>query len=246
MAAGSADEGGARGGFELIETTGAEAFATWQELRAAGRGYPVVFGSGEEIDAFEELRGSLDAEDAGGVPDFVAETLAAAAELAIPAALIELYDAEFGDDPPPLGKWPEPEPETESGADAEPPRKLVVATDPGSDEPFAKVYIGLFPTDDWTTIPAYLRWGGGFCPSAEYHVATLRRWRDSHGAELVSLSRDTMELRVATRPQTRRQALALAREQYVYCPDLVIQGHQTLRALAGDLLLADWWFFWWD
>jgi hypothetical protein len=110
-----------------------------------------------------------------------------------------------------------------------------------------KVHIALIPTDDWTTIPAHLQWGGwNACPHPEFHVAALRSWRDRFGAELVGLSRDTLELRVSRRPQTREAALELAREQYAYCNDIVDQGVGTLSVLAADLMADPWWFFWWD
>jgi Domain of unknown function (DUF4253) len=55
-----------------------------------------------------------------------------------------------------------------------------------------------------------------------------------------------MNLRVTRRPQTRSDALALAREQYMYCPDNVDQGLGTLNAFAAHLMANPWWDFWWD
>lgn len=145
---------------------------------------------------------------------------------------------ERGPREPPVGRWPI-WPESSPG--------LSVAKDTLSGKPAAKVYIGLAPTDDWTTIPAYLRWGGwNDCPAAEYHVAAMRTWRDRYGAELIGMSSDTLDIRVATKPKTRQEALALARDQYVYCTDIIDQGLQTYSALAASLMANDWWFFWWD
>jgi Domain of unknown function (DUF4253) len=45
---------------------------------------------------------------------------------------------------------------------------------------------------------------------------------------------------------TRKDALDLAREQYIYCSDIVSQGTGTLEALAAGLLGGTAWFFWWD
>jgi hypothetical protein len=53
-------------------------------------------------------------------------------------------------------------------------------------------------------------------------------------------------LRVARRPATREAALELAREQYLYCNDIVDQGTGSLSGLAASLTTDDWWFFWWD
>jgi hypothetical protein len=139
---------------------------------------------------------------------------------------------------PALGEWPvKPEPSV----------GLTVVRDILTGKPLPKVYVGMAPTDDWTTIPAYLRWGGwNECPAAEYHVAAMRGWRDRYGAELVGMSDDTINLRVASRPKTREEALALAREHYIYCADIIDQGFPSYSALAAYLMANDWWYFWWD
>jgi hypothetical protein len=64
--------------------------------------------------------------------------------------------------------------------------------------------------------------------------------------ELVGLSFDVTNLQTAKRPETREVALALAREQYTYCNDIIDQGTDTLSALAATLMVSDWWYFWWD
>ena len=92
-----------------------------------------------------------------------------------------------------------------------------------------------------------MKWGGwNDCPSAEYHVAALKAWHDRYGAELVGLSGDVMNLHVTRRPGSREAALDLAREQYLYCADIVDQGVETLSALAATLMANSWWYFWWD
>ncbi|WP_246770813.1 DUF4253 domain-containing protein [Taklimakanibacter albus] len=139
---------------------------------------------------------------------------------------------------PPLGEWP---------AKPEPSIGLSVARNILTGVPLPKVYVGIAPTGDGTAIPAYLRWGGwNECPAAEYHVAAMRGWRDRYGAELVGMSDDTINLRVASRPKTREEALALAREHYIYCADVIDQGFPSYSALAAYLMANDWWYFWWD
>jgi hypothetical protein len=124
---------------------------------------------------------------------------------------------------------------------------LSVATETLTGAPLEKVQIVILPTDDPSTIPAYLHWGHwNGCPAPEYHIAALRSWRERFGAELVGLSHDVMNVRVQSRPSTREAALELAREQYVYCSDIVDQGVQSLSALAAVLMESDWWYFWWD
>jgi len=137
-----------------------------------------------------------------------------------------------------LGVWPDWPPQSPG---------LTVATDLTGGKPLDKVHIALIPTKDWTEIPAYLRWGGwNDCPGPEYHVAALRSWRDRYGVELIGVSGDSLNLRASRRPATHEEAIALAREQYAYCTDIIEQGAQTLSVLAAQLYYDNWWFFWWD
>nr|WP_299857854.1 DUF4253 domain-containing protein [Sphingomonas bacterium] len=114
-------------------------------------------------------------------------------------------------------------------------------------QPLDKVHILLIPTTESAAVPAYLRWGGwNACPAPEYHVAALRSWHERYGAELVAIGGDVLNLRVTRRPQSRDEALALAREMYVYDEDIVSQGTETFAVLGATLMASDWWFFWWD
>lgn len=269
--------------FELIETTGAEALAGWRELKAAGRGWPVVLVGDHETGFLDDLLAPFGPETPNARPrPSVEEILRAAADIRFPddlarrkkhdgEAALERLRAMLAANPvlplpriialgsesartytraetidamlreprdPPVGDWP---------ASPNPSRALSVVRDVLTGAPVAKVYIGLAPTDDWTAIPAYLHWGRwNACPAAEYHVAAMRVWRDLYGAELVGMSSDRINLRVARKPQTREEALALARSQYIYCPDIIDQGVGTYSALAADLMADEWWGFWWD
>lgn len=268
---------------ELIETTGAQALAKWQELKSAGRGVPVVLAGEDMMHHFGNLLTPFGPNGPKAPPPRpVEDILRAAAEIHFPddlarrkkaetEAAISTLKGELAANPnlqlpqiteqkdgksraysrdqiiaelekpprePPVGRWPL-WPDKSPG--------LTVALDAISGKPAAKAYIGLAPTDDWTTIPAYLRWGGwNDCPAAEYHVAAMRTWRDRYGAELIGMSSDTLNIRVANRPKSRQEALSLAREQYVYCTDLIDQGVQTYSALGASLMANAWWFFWWD
>jgi hypothetical protein len=257
--------------FERLQVAGEQALATWEQLKAAGRGCPVVIGDDDSV-------GLLMANFSPTWPNkiLIAQILAAAATIRHPDGLkalkaqelartrehlrhqlehqtaslprvIEIDSrgrektprgraAEVRDRRPSLGRWP-------SKAEALPP--LSVALDYRG--PKKKVYVALIPTNDWTTIPAHLHYGGwNACPQPEYHIAALRSWRDRYGTELVGLSSDRIDLRVARRPQARQEALDLAREHYVYCNDIVDQGLGTLSKLAACLMANDWWEFWWD
>ncbi len=114
--------------------------------------------------------------------------------------------------------------------------------------PAAGVWIALVPTTSPWEALAHLRFGGwNECPDAEVHVAMQRDWHRRFGAEVVCVSGDTIEFRVAEPPLERDAALQLAREQFVYSGgDLVYQGTETLNALAASLLGAGTWFVWWD
>lgn len=150
----------------------------------------------------------------------------------------ERMAAELDDPEPSVGQWPADTAEDMPG--------LTIALDLNG-KPLDRVHILVLPTMEAATAPAYLRWGGwNACPAPEYHVAALRDWHTRYGAEPVGISGDVINLRVARRPPTRDEALALAREQFLYCEDLVLQGTETFAPLAAGLMRSDWWYFWWD
>jgi len=268
--------------FELVETSGEQALATWQSLKTAGRGVPVVLGGEDSLvrlsdalsagwggqqsaaailSAADRLRYPDDfmahrAQDAANAREALRAIFDEASDDALPkmsetdadgnrreltreeviARVVEEEDESAWS--PPLGEWP-----SETG----PSPGLSVIFDYVASKVFDRVFIALIPTNDWTTVPAHLCWGAwNECPPPEFHVAALRSWRDRYGAELVGLNGDTMNLMVKRRPQTREEALALAREQCAYCADIVDQGVETLSNLAATLMADDWWFFWWD
>jgi hypothetical protein len=225
--------------FEIVETSGENAFAKWKELKAAGRGTPVVVGAdvGNVLEPFHPRWRRRP----------VAECLSAAEAIKFPQDLFKMRRDERAALPadhledeyePPLGEWPTVE---------YPSTGLSIAHDLITREPFPKVCIVLVPTNDSTTILAHLHWGSwNECPAPEYHVAALRHWRDVYGAELVGLGRDTIDLKVMRKPTTRDEAIELARVQYAYCADIIDQGCGSYSVLAAQVLAHDWWFFWWD
>jgi hypothetical protein len=245
--------------FPRIECAGTEALAKWEELKRSGRGTPVVIGDDESIVTMMDQLAPGTGVFPGPRP--ASEILAAAAKIQFPedlhayrraqeeAAVAAVREMQKKDPSialalpgnqtiytPPLGDWPEEAPEM--------PR-LSIAD--GFDKPLPKVSIATIPTTDWTEIPAYLNWGNwNACPPPEYHVAAWRLWRERYGIELVGLSFDTINFRGAHPPQSRDEALALARVQYDYCNDLIEQGAETLSNLASALMASDWWYFWWD
>ncbi|SHH41908.1 protein of unknown function [Jatrophihabitans endophyticus] len=97
-------------------------------------------------------------------------------------------------------------------------------------------------------VPALLSWTGAANAeiSGDEHYAVLRHWHERFGAELVTLGFDTLELSVPRPPVAAVDALAVGREQYAYCPDVVDQGVQTLQALVTGQVVRQSWWFWWD
>lgn len=236
--------------YEVVEASGENALATWEQLKSAGRGTPVVLGGD-----LDNLLIPFDPRQRARLTP-VPEILAAASAIKFPDDLLKfrqdehaavmavlskmnpsvsLEDEEYK---PPLGEWP---------AEASASPGLSVAYDFRTRGFRPKVQIALIPTEDATTIPAHMHWGHwNACPPPAYHVAALRTWCDCYGAELVGLGSDTINLRVKRKPTTHEEALELARVQHVYCNDIIDQGVGSYRALAAELMAHDWWFFWWD
>lgn len=239
--------------YRRVTVAGTEALAEWERLRAEGKGWPVIVGDDEGLNAIAE-QFSLDDPAVFPVPPDARfappplrspqQIIEAAAAVKLPEglrgwmALPEGFEQEDAPEPP-VGEWPEP------GAFEGP--GLTVASDIVTGKPFDRVHIVVLPTQDAAEAPAYLRYGNwNACPPPEVHVAILRLWQAQYGAELVGINQDTMNIRVARRPATREAALVLAREQYLYCEDIVTQGTEALGPLARILMDQKWWFFWWD
>lgn len=134
------------------------------------------------------------------------------------------------------GAWPE---------HPEPYRSYAIPHYAATHDPTAQVPIALVPATACWQVPAVLRLDSEYASSA-VHVAMARRWYDHYGAEIVGMLPDTLEMQVEHPPTTCEDAGSLAKEQFLYCPDVVIQGTQTLLALAAGLLHGSAWYFWWD
>lgn len=116
-----------------------------------------------------------------------------------------------------------------------------------NNRPLAKVYFALLDVERPADSFAAIMWGGwNDCPDATVQTAIHRRWEDQWGAEVVSVTQDIVQCKVSRPPKTREDALCLAQEQYLYCPDIVEQGCDSIPRLASTLIDADYWYFWWD
>ncbi|HEY6225717.1 MAG TPA: DUF4253 domain-containing protein [Verrucomicrobiae bacterium] len=109
------------------------------------------------------------------------------------------------------------------------------------------VLIAKIPTPHPYEVPAYLRLGGwNECPDAPVHVALWKKWQHQYGAEILCVTGDIIEATVARPPTEKEECYKLAREQYLYCSDIVTQGVGTIDALASTLRAGKSWYFWWD
>lgn len=221
----------------LLSVSGVEAEATWRKLRSlvevTGR-WPVMLGGQESLEMHEEnleLAGAEDEGETGAV-------LRKAGKLDAEGWLRReerkwsrlLADYSKGDWPPVVS-----------------PMKLTIARDILTGEPCPEVFLALLPTTVSWEAPAYLRFGGwNACPHPEEHVALFRRWHELYGAEIAGISTDVLEASVSRPPKDRESALQLAREQMLYCDDIVTQGVGLLPGLAAHLLGSSAWYFWWD
>jgi hypothetical protein len=235
--------------YRRLTVPGADALAEWERLRASGQGWPVVIG---DDDALELIAEQFSLDDpavfpqpqghASTPPRTPADIIAAADTVRLPDALKAFWKDQYGGDDaamPQIGEWPATTSDLAVG--------LTVARDMATDKPFDRVHILILPTQDSSEVPAYLRWGNwNACPPPEIHVAVLRDWRRRYGTELVGIDGDTMNLLAGQEVTTRDEAMALAREQYFYCADIVDQGTGTFAPLAATLMASRWWFFWWD
>jgi hypothetical protein len=108
--------------------------------------------------------------------------------------------------------------------------------------------IGLIEARHGYEVPGLLSWNGAanYDFDAALHVAVLRSWQERYGAELVALTVDQIELLVARPPQDLATIAQVAVEMYGYCPDLVVQGTDTVDALANEYVPRRCWSFWWD
>ncbi|MBO9880704.1 DUF4253 domain-containing protein [Xanthomonas sp. D-109] len=126
-------------------------------------------------------------------------------------------------------------------------KPLSLAFDVLSGAPKAKVHIALIPTTKPWEVPAHLKMGSwNECPEPEVHIAVFRSWFERYGAVVTGVGPDTVEFSVARPPESLEEARVLAREQFIYCADIVHQGVQSVENLARVLLKSGNWYFWWD
>lgn len=93
---------------------------------------------------------------------------------------------------------------------------------------------------------AYLPFGGwNECPGTREHMAVSKYWYELYGAVPAVLTHDVLEYELP-KPIGKEKALETAKEQYIFCCDIVDQGVETIGALADMLSKSTVWYFWWD
>lgn len=261
--------------FEVEKVSGRIAYRRWQELSRRSDITPVILGDRDSLARIAQTLDEDSAPEDLRTPE-TSEILKSAAMLSFPSDYRRFVEEQsqksaafvqkvIADDPeleeeyrrsgwdpetagelyqPPEGPWPE-----WTGEDHEPSweRIAFITHDGREGDPYNEVFIALLPTTDATETPAHLRYGNwNAYPPADHHVAALRSFEERFGATLVALTSSVVVLDIARPVQSREEALALAREIYLYCPDSIEQGAGSLQALAASLLGAEQWWFWWD
>lgn len=216
---------------EYVRVHGRDALRERDALRSRPGITPVILGAPEDMALIQDILA-----DPG---PSAAEVIEEARSIDVEKWLQEQAASEDAESQPPPAEWP-------SGS-ASASIDLTVPKDALTRRPKKVVLIGLFPTANSWEAPAYLRYGGwNECPEPAVQVAFHKRWHERYGSVIACMSGDVIECIVERPPRTREAAMALAREQFLYCPDIVHQGVESMEALAALLLDGKTWYFWWD
>lgn len=217
--------------YEIHRVPGTRALAKLDELRKRGNGVALILGN---QDAFERIAESMELNG-----DVTPEQFLDSARGLDPLLWLKEREAE---DPDYYGIEPQEWPEGASPNDS-----LSAHCDVLTHKPYAEVILTVLPAAESWMAPCYLRIGNwNAVPKADEHAAMFKYWSERFGATVACIADDVIEFNVSRPPRTRPEALELARQQYVYCADIVHQGVGSVEALAATLLNASVWYFWWD
>lgn len=223
---------------KVLTVNGADAVSAWHKLRdqTSTTGlWPVLVGSSDELDLLAQtVRFNCKAGDS------FKRTLKDASSIDVGNALSKVARAYGVTKRDLAGTAPLP-------PSPEPKDTFFVPLDLVTLKPLPKVVIALLPIREGWQATAILPWGNyNDNPGPAVHTAVLHEWNRRFGAEPVSLNGDTIEVYVPHPPTTEPSALALAKEQYEYSPDIVQQGLGNVGRLASAIENAHAWYFWWD
>lgn len=216
--------------FPIVKVAGARVAESWQELSQRPGVAPVLMGNRDAIGfVLKELERNTD------TPESIAER---AQQLDVDAWLAERVRSR--PDHYAIGQVDLPWDGTQ--------RTLArfVPAHNHRGQPYSEVFFGLIPVAAPWLVPTHLRTAGyGSCPDAVVHTALFRRWHERYGAAVTTIADGVVELHVERPPTSMEAARELAIEHFVYCPDVLHQGLETIGNLAAILLQGHLWYFWW-
>ena len=207
--------------YPVREVKASEAMSAYEAAKKSDQGIPVIIGGGaEEVEKLATFMAQT--------PETAADYLRRAAENPDPFATTWK---------PIMPKsWPAAGPYKDSNP------SLLYFYDKGL-RLKDTVALAIVPATASWQIPAYLKLGGwNEHADSDIKVAALLKWHKAYGAELVAVTFDGMDIRVARRPATREEAMALAYEHYNFSET----NNTPLAEIAAELMTSDWWHFWWD
>lgn len=209
-----------------VYTLGRDAENLWPQMvknLAPLNYYPVVVGSADDVREFQEV--------------LKIQTVKAAPQPAI-SPVAWLADRRKSAADPPDGQWKE---------DVKLPEYFNSLYLPGWNKFRPTLYFAMVPTQDQYKAMEILRFGGfGDCPPSNVHTAIARYWGKKYKAQVFAVRPKGLEMYVEKPPETQDEALALAWEQYSYCPATLAKGDGSIEGLASYLLGNQRWEFVWD
>jgi hypothetical protein len=116
--------------------------------------------------------------------------------------------------------------------------------------PHKEILMVKIPVKNPWEIAAWIPMGGfNDCPSPAEQTAVFKYWYEKYKAVPAVVTYDVWEMKTDNPPKNEEEAEILAREQFAFCYDIVMQassGWDTIRALASTLKNSSSWYFWWD
>lgn len=112
-----------------------------------------------------------------------------------------------------------------------------------------EVWFLLVPARAGWEVPAVLcfgAWDG--CPSPSEHVSLAYQWHQEYGAQLSGLTHNSLSFNVSRPPQSREEALPLARQQWDFCFKYIWEGMDDVPSIeqkADELVARVRWNFMW-
>jgi hypothetical protein len=250
---------GASAGFFTLNVDGAKAISFWERLRSLTEHsgfWPLIVGEDEHLNALKDNY-EMELDDVlaqkGGSGEFAPEGTGQGRsinELIARGEGLDLegwFESRITGDPKysqcDEGVWPVDLPSRSTRALSLTHRYNFTT---GVEKPLPRVLLLLLPVTVPWHVPALVRLGGwGQCPQTEVHVAVAKHWYQRYGAEIIVATNNIIELWISKPLKTRDQSLKVAREQFIYCNDLIDRRFGTLSELASNLLDAPYWSFWW-